>query len=290
MTKGIFTIIFLILILFYSNICSATHDHPRHPPNPERKKMDSGRKLKHTIPTRQKKKSKSFASKLSQINQNTWIIYLFGGFGWERSGTTTSVNLGGLNTNLYEASTINAITHLEGFGIGYQWNVTSHFWTTLALESLYTQMTSEAGLVRPLFFINPDFDTLDFTYQIRSIPLMVISQLGSRWGKVFPYFLVGVGATWNRASHYNETPTNPNSGAAPMQAMFENRTEVYWAYTLGIGFNFHIARIVTMGLEYRYLGLGKADFNPTVLQTTNDRLSLGTIHANALLIRLSVDI
>ena len=221
---------------------------------------------------------------------NTAFIYLIDGASWENSGATTSVNLGGLNTNLYEASQQAVVAPWAGLGLGfgYQWFPYNNFLATLALEANYTRMISKAGIVRPFYFVNPAFDTLNYTYTIENIPVLLVSQLGWQVEKISPYFLVGLGVSWNRASQYNETPTDPNGTAAPMRAGFQKHTEGDFAYMLGFGLSYQLSLRCNFGLEYRYTNFGQASLNSTPIQTTTERLSLGVLHSNALFIRFNV--
>lgn len=224
----------------------------------------------------------------SQTPRNSWLLYTIDGVSWARSGTADSVNLGGGNVNLYQASLKVTTALLAGLGIGYRWNIDPGIWTSLALEADYSRITSKDGMVRPLFFINTSFDTLKYNYTVRSTPLLLVAQIALRHNKFSPYLVVGAGVSANRASQYNERPSDPNNTAAPMRAPYRPFTEVDFACVLGAGLQFRIRDSGLISFEYRYTNFGEAHYDTTTQQTTTDTLFLGTIHSNAFLLRLSL--
>lgn len=214
---------------------------------------------------------------------------MLGGANFETSGTTASVNLAGLVTNLYVANNHFTTGPMLGADIGYRWFFHQESrWFSLAAESSYTVITSPYGKVRPLFFINANFDTLNFNYEVQSMPLFAVFTMGRCYGWFEPYVVGGLGVSWNQAFNYNEVPTDPDATALPMRTMFRIGTRAEFAWTAGAGFGFRTTDTTNMGLEYRYTNYGNAALDPAAQQSTSQRLNLGKIQSNALLARLTI--
>ena len=223
--------------------------------------------------------------------ENSGYVSLFGGAGWTKSGETTDVTLEPpITTNRYEASTAAPAAPIVGLSTGYVWRSLGRLALNLSLglESQYTRVLSAAGTVRPLFFINPNFDTLNFRYAVSSVPLLVVSTLqfpGERW---IPYIIGGIGFAWNKTSNYYEEPSDPNNSALPMRSPFTPRGLIEFAYTVGGGLSYSLSALASIALEYRYTNYGDAQFNPPSQEPNATRFSLGQVASNALLLRFSM--
>lgn len=218
------------------------------------------------------------------------FIAVLGGGDWISSGkTTTQVNFDGNAINLYQGN-ISAIAPYAGLDVGYSW-WWRRFWTTAGIETSWFTVVNSSGTVRPFFYQNPSFATLSYIYQTSAVPLFAIGQFGgsfarnSRWNG---YLVCGVGVAWNFASNYRELPTIPGSGAAPMQYPYQSKTTTSFAYTVGAGIDYLIARTASVGVEYRYTSYGNVSLNPTATEITNQGLSLGQLTSNALLVRVTI--
>lgn len=228
-------------------------------------------------------------------DMNGPYLAVYGGSAWTASnqGDTNVTLVAPSNTNRYEVSKSFKPGPILGIQYGYNWHhLGGHsINVSLGVETGYMQTKNLGGLVRPLYSLNPNFDTLDFHYSVSSVPLMLISSvqfpLSSSWT---PYVLGGLGVSWNRASDYREIPTDPNSGALPMRSPFRARTMLEFAYTIGAGLSYEINTRVHIGLEYRFTNYGKVSLNPSAQQSTSERLELGKILSNALLLRMSVSL
>lgn len=220
---------------------------------------------------------------------------MFGGANWIVSGQSSSVNFSGdptnLATNLYVASSSTSrVGPMVGVDVGYHWeSMSRHFWLNAGVETSYTEMTSAYGIVYPLFYISPNFDTLSFNYEAQAVPLFGEFTLGAKFLRVVePYIIGGVGVSWNRAFNYNEVPTAPNLTALPMRTMFNARTQSEFAWNVGAGLGFQATPSTTISLEYRYTDYGNLALNATPGQATNEAPSLGALTSNALLARMTV--
>ncbi len=228
--------------------------------------------------------AKVFKSTSSYIN-------LSGGVSWTKSGKArTDVTLSApLAVNRYEASRASQLAPLLGLGYGLLWsNLGTHKLNfSLGLETGYSRVLSALGRVRPLYKMNPNYDTLSFRYAVSSVPLLMLSTLQFPHGAWVPYVLGGLGVSWNRASNYQELPTNPASSAVPIRSPFKPQTVLSFAYTVGAGLSYRVSPQTEFGLEYRYANYGHAQLNPSKIQTTSDRLSLGNVSSHAVILRLT---
>lgn len=221
-------------------------------------------------------------------------ISLYGGVGWARlslNKRSTNVTLvEPLVTNRYDFSHASRSASVVGLQYGYIWRHLKGRMVNLSLgvETGYTSVLSPYGRVRPLYLINPGFDTLDFRYAVSSVPLLVVSMLQFPLSSWIPYVLGGVGVSWNRGNDYQEIPTNPDATALPMRSPFRPHTIVGFAYMLGAGLSYALSAHTYLGIEYRFTSYGKAELAPSTQQATNNPLSLGTTASHALLLRLGV--
>ena len=223
------------------------------------------------------------------LNQSDPYFSLLGGVNWEQSGQTTAVNFGGLDTNSYKPQNTYQAGPIWGIEAGRQWLVSQNAWARLGLQASYTQVVKMSGTVRPLYYLNPDFDTLNYSYSISSIPLLVVGQLGytlhDQWQS---YVIGGLGISWNRATDYNEVPTYPANTAMAMRSMFGDNTNTAFAYTLGLGIGYLLIPTTSLGVEYRYTSYGSGRFNQNNSSTTG--LNLSNIYSNDLFVRLTVNV
>lgn len=223
----------------------------------------------------------------SEFSTHEMYFSLFAGLNFENSGKTTTVNFGGLATNQYQPNRVYKIGPLWGFDIGRQHWYASNRWVRYGFESSYTRVIKMSGLVHPLFNINPNFDTLTYTYAIRSVPFLFVTQLGfATSNKNETYLIGGAGISWNQASDYNEVPTQPALTAAPMRIMFKTHSALEFVYTIGAGFSHSITHSASWGLEYRFTGYGPAQLGNN--GTSVNGLYLGPIHSNEILARLTI--
>jgi opacity protein-like surface antigen len=233
----------------------------------------------------------TFAGDMGTLPPSGSGIYFsgFGGANWVSTHKTSSVNVAGLANNLYVGNSSSQAGPIVGGDIGYHWKPANRwFWLNVGVESSFTQLTSPNGLVHPLFSANPNFDTLNFNYDARAVPLFGMLTLAGNFGHFAPYVIGGLGVSWNKAYNYNEVPTNPNLTALPMRTMFNSRTQVEFAWTVGAGIAYAVTQSTSIGLEYRYTNYGNLALNPAPQQATRQILNLGKMTANALLVRMTV--
>ncbi len=215
---------------------------------------------------------------------------LMGGVGWSTSGKQSDVTLSiPLVVNRYEASNAFRAAPVLGLGAGVMWShVGGHnVDVSLGLESGYSRVLSASGEIFPLYNLSPSYDRLGFRYAVSSVPLLMLSNISFVHGSWMPYVLWGIGMSWNRTSRYNEFPENPESSATPMRSAFAPRTVYDFAYTVGAGLGYALSVRTKLSVEYRYTDYGRAELNPSGIQSTMNRLSLGSVSSHAVLVKLS---
>lgn len=89
--------------------------------------------------------------------------------------------------------------------------------------------------------------------------LLLLSQVD-----YFPYFMIGVGGSFNRAYNFQATPQNSGEVAT---AIFEDHTSKTFTYTLGFGLDLDIFDHVRLGAGYRFAYLGKFDLGKGTINT-----------------------
>ena len=215
------------------------------------------------------------------------FLSFLGGANWISSSQSATSNFGGLTTNLYQVNSSSVAGPFLGVDAGYLWQVAHRYYLLTGVETSYTVAKAPYGIVYPLYLLG-NFDTLNFNYQLSSVPLFGLIAFGTKFGLFAPYVFGGLGVSWNTAENYNEVATNPDGSALPMRSMFGSNTGADFAWTVGAGTVLQIASHSAIRIEYRYTDYGVVCLSPTSTQSASQKLKLGAITSNALLIGLTV--
>ena len=207
------------------------------------------------------------------------------GAGFAKLGRTDDINLTGPIINTYKAKRNIRGSILLGWSAGYAMTTPRNDYEySLGVANYYLQYPDVAGKVHPLSNISPNFDTLNYSYKVRSIPVFAEGQLKAlKMGQMQPYVLGGIGASWNRVNTYQEKATDPNGTASPMTSPFAGHSNTQFAYELGVGLSLPATCKVALSLGYRYFDLGRISLGTSDVQTTSERLSVGRIRTHALI-------
>jgi opacity protein-like surface antigen len=133
----------------------------------------------------------------------------------------------------------------------------------------------------------PKFDNFTYAYHIQPLRVMLTSKVLttlSSHQSLHPYFSWELGAAFNRANNYHETPIIPL--VAPMSP-FSSHTETSFAWGLGIGMDYNVTQHVRAGIGYQFSNLGAASLGSTSAATTNQTLSLSHLYTNQLRFQLT---
>ena len=133
----------------------------------------------------------------------------------------------------------------------------------------------------------PAFDNLTYRYQVSHGRLMFSNKFLTSWNRypgLLPYFTLELGAAFNRANHYQETPLT--ALALPM-APFSSHSQTSFSWGLGIGGDYIIREHIRVGLGYQIADLGGASLGLTPAETTNQPLGVSHLWSNQLRFQLS---
>ncbi len=142
-----------------------------------------------------------------------------------------------------------------------------------------TQLTTKGHVWQ---FGVPKFDNFTYGYHIKPIRAMLTSKLLTTLPNkpsLHPYVSGEIGAAFNRANNYRETPIVPL--VTPMSP-FSSHTETSFAWGIGLGMDYNVTQHVRAGLGYQFSNLGSASLGRTTAATTNQALSVSHLYTNQL--------
>lgn len=114
-----------------------------------------------------------------------------------------------------------------------------------------------------------------YSYKIRTTQLLAEGKLFYNFKQVYhPYFLVGLGASFNRASNF-ATDVPP---FLTFTREYENHSRTSFTYALGLGLDIDAAQHCRLGLGYRFADLGKAGLGQATIDTTQVPWTLSQSH------------
>ncbi|KTC90489.1 outer membrane beta-barrel protein [Fluoribacter dumoffii] len=100
-------------------------------------------------------------------------------------------------------------------------------------------------------------DEFAYNYKVKTSQLFFEGKLLHSIKEIFhPYVSLGLGAAFNKASDY-EVEVPPFLTFTPE---FEDHNTSNFAYSLGLGMDLDLGKHWRLGIGYRYVGLGDADF------------------------------
>lgn len=222
-----------------------------------------------------------------------WTPTILYGVGTTHAAQTQTLRLAntpdpGLENRYVGESMLNGATIL-GFALEREVKSIWHGTTSrLGVEFDYLRNNSVKGTVEPMVNVAPDFDQLNYVYNIQTYFLQATGKLIKRLhSKLDGYLQLGIGAAGNRLSAYQEYPSI-GSSAAPMLSPFQNNTTYNPAFSLGFGAIFQITQFIGLSLNYRYIYAGKGQFGKSNVEQTNAAISLSPISYQFLILGLSL--
>lgn len=195
-------------------------------------------------------------------------------------------------TNTYVSNTHSSWGELMGVGLGTIYPLSHHIHLILGPAAYFIDLGRGKGLEHP-FSNAGNFDTLDYRFFAQSYLLLLESRFiytATQWQ---PFIVAGAGVAWNQLYDYEEEATDPGSSAAPALAVFRHHTMSNFAYELGFGVNHPLfvdkKRGILYGaaLEYRHFNVGAGKLSPSLIETTNQTLQVGTFRVNSILLSLT---
>lgn len=127
-----------------------------------------------------------------------------------------------------------------------------------------------------------------YTYQYKVTARELLAQgklMHPYHDKFYPYVLVGIGGSFNRASNY-ATNVPP---FLTFTRDYANNTSSSFAYKVGLGSDLDITQHTRLGLAYRFSDLGNANLGMATIDGSGvpGALSQSNLYANELLLQLT---
>lgn len=136
-------------------------------------------------------------------------------------------------------------------------------------------------------FASPEFDVLRYAYNVHHTRVMAEGKFLTTFGQhqaLHPYVSWGLGAAFNRAQHYQESPLIP--GAVPTMP-FANHTKTSFAWGVGVGMDYSINSHVRIGAGYQFADLGGVSLGSTKAAITSQTLNFSHLFTNQLRFQLT---
>lgn len=131
----------------------------------------------------------------------------------------------------------------------------------------------------------PDYENYKYSYQIQSSRVVATGKLLSTYHqKYHPYVSGELGASFNRAVGYNETPLIEE---ADSMEPFTSRTKSSLSWGIGVGVDVDVRTGLRLGVGYQFADLGKASLGQSLTQETHQTLSINHLYDNQVRIQLT---
>ena len=150
---------------------------------------------------------------------------------------------------------------------------------------------SETGTynIKGNFLQGADVASADrYTYQFNAVTRQLLAQaklMRPCYDKFYPYFLLGLGGSFNTASNFS-TNVPP---FLTFTREYENNQSNSFAFRVGVGVDVDIAQHLRLGVAYRFADLGGVRFGSANIDNTSVQgtLSQSNLYANEALIQLT---
>ena len=212
-----------------------------------------------------------------------WVGTISAGPVWENEGNSQTFYLA---PNILKTYTANQLTNTLFDGelfLGMQKILTQTLDLQLGLAVAGTSNAPLSGMIWD--DASPQFNNHTYHYTIQHTQVAVKGKLLANAGYwLVPWISGSIGAGFNRASDFTNTPTifealpNPN---------FASHTHTSFAYTLGAGVQKALDYHWQLGVGYEFTDWGKSNLSPAAGQTRNDGLILGHFYTNGLMFSLT---
>ena len=186
----------------------------------------------------------------------------------------------------YSASNTNQSSALFNGFVGIEWEIAPRWLLQTGIDykqvsPFYPKGTVTQGVDQP------SSDQYNYQYNLSIKQLLLEGKLlYSIKEKFHPYFLLGLGGSWNSASNFG---TN-----VPLFLTFtrqyQNNTAESFSYNLGIGFDVDLTKHLRLGAGYRFTDYGKVQLGNASINSisTPGSLSQNHFYANELLTQLTI--
>jgi opacity protein-like surface antigen len=224
----------------------------------------------------------AIASRFSLPENYTGVATLSAGPVWEEGGQsqTFSLSPGVIKTYSAHKST-NTLANGELF-LGVQRNLSELFQGQLGIA---VAVTSRAKLSGDIWDdADPAFNNYTYSYKVNHTAIGLKGKLLMERGCWLPWISVSMGAAFNQAFSYNNTPiifqALPNNN-------FSSENTTSFTYTLGVGVQRIIQRHWQAGVGYEFTDWGKSALGPASGQMLNSGLTLSHLYTNGLIFNIT---
>lgn len=136
------------------------------------------------------------------------------------------------------------------------------------------------------------FTLYNFRYHEQTQQALFVAKfLSNSFQTVHPYFLVGLGAAFNRSGSFSAS--TEQTGSINLTPAFASNTQTEFSYSLGLGLDVDIYPNLRAGLAYRFSDFGKSELKKGQITFNNYQtsvpfgLSSDHIYSNQALLSLS---
>lgn len=129
-------------------------------------------------------------------------------------------------------------------------------------------------------------DNFNYQYHALSRQLLAEGKLLYNYRKLYPYVLVGLGASFNHAKNF-ETNVPPT---LTFTRQYADRHTTSFSYDLGLGIDFDLTTCLRLGVGYRFAYLGRMSLGSATIDTTPvwGTLSQKHTHSNEILAQITL--
>jgi len=208
------------------------------------------------------------------------VVTLTMGPDFVRQGQAETLSLLPPFANYYTNTNSSTRVFDGGVFIGVERAFSDKLWVQLGVSGYRDTQMSPKGHV--WLFTSPEFDALSYTYHIQHTRVMAegkfLTSLRS-YQSLHPYVSWGLGAAFNAAQNYQETPLI--AGAVPT-APFANHTQTSFTWGVGVGLDYTLSAHTRLGAGYQFADLGSVSLGPTPAATTNQTLHFHHLYTSQL--------
>lgn len=170
--------------------------------------------------------------------------------------------------------------------IGYRWQRDETLFPATLLALRYQHLFSQDIKGDILQYSLPEFTNYTYTWGMSANVISLYSKIDiAQYKQLMPYFAVGLGASFNNATTYQETALN---GVTPrISPAFASQTQTQFAYNVGAGVDWLLAPKWIVSVGYDYQSFGNLSSGPGESTWSATQLNLGRVATNTATIGIS---
>jgi len=226
---------------------------------------------------------------LSTTLQKGLFMGIGGGVQYPQFNSNTSVNNGSGFPPPYDSDlyTFKKDSHpfFTLFG-GYRFERENQWIPAYSIGGYYQYLLSNDVGNTITQFSTPGFTNYSYSWNITSQVLLALAKVDLfEFKHIMPYISGGIGGTYIRTSGYSESPL---SGVTPrISPGYNDKTTFQFAYTVGLGIDYQIAKQFILSAGYEYLNLGNIKSGTGSGAWSGASLNLGSYHTNEIVMSVT---